>query len=1591
MLKMHTIQTKEIQLPLLKESFFRSTFKDGRYYRLAGPGETQHQWEESTEKQEVCLERVPARRSASTTLCSAAELADRAEPEALSTTFASAAVSSPESTGKPGLRSGVALRARAHSAVEQHELIAKGVLLLKNMGSQNGKWKRSTGDTDRRTDGNDRGAEGEDTERAKKASQSRKSQKKNEKAKPDSKPSVFSSIHKGKSRAKAKDPSGASKEDTLYTRAGHDKNLTIKTETPNIGVSADELGLSDAEEEHFHSTAESRKSALETRDEQIASSGSETDINSFHSAAEPENLLSNVQQVIPPQQGDINSATEDKPLPQTELQVTEQLLVLEENFSQEEYPAKDTNHSLANTSQEYKSISPEEDLNQKLNKSDIKLNFGSGTEEHELLNCQLPMVQIDSGSKNRITTTVSENNLKTSSERLEEPSENDNEIISESMESINNTGLDDSANRRGSRQFICSGPMRNYQKRSSLPFVSVSSIKTYPPIHLSYVKTTTRQLTSLNQSAAPSSFHSPITNQQVELYQQTEKQRAKTRRSCSIAGLIGYSIDWTEKLNKNQPRKADFADYPSYGKSEGRPRQGSQLLGENSPCVHSSPCSFHHVFSGYTLLEKFFTVSGDDPTEEAEDFCSQLLAKGLLLPFTDLCDENGEGTNSSIKPKFNKDQLYRWAAVSQPSLCCEPPEGRIQGLCSPSTGEGPRRGLAGKPPKTGHEVMPSGTGRLQDDVKHELQEKIFIMKEEHASVIQQLLKTIKNLRTKIAELERNNDSQCKEFVNNATKLNDVSDAVQLTEDRSSEGKSVQTSPEVDSFKFRTSALVDVSSSLSLVTPPQDYSPLQSGQGFVCRCREKQTGVQPLTPLPLPPVVKSQPLPPPQPPLPEVFMPSSPPIALLGHGPHSPSPPPLPGSGLPLPPPLTGMGPLSSPVVSVTDPPSPPGSGSSPPPPLPEADLQPSSPPHVPLSGMELQPLPLFAVMGSPPPPPLPDVGPLLSNSLSGVGPPPPPPLPDVGPPPPPPLPGVGPLLSNSLPGVGPPPPPPLPGVGPLLSNSLPGVGPPPPLPGVGPLLSNSLPGVGPPPPLPGVGPPPPPPLPGVGPPPPLPGVGPPPPPPLPGVGPPPPPPLPGVGPPPPPPLPGMKQPPPLQPDHGGLGSLPPPLPKDCVPGLAQEKAVIEPPRPMKPLYWSRIQLHAKRQSNGSLVWENIEEPSVDFDEFVDLFSKSAVKEKKKPLSDTITKSKSKQVVKLLNNKRSQAVGILMSSLHLDMKDIRHAVLNLDNAVVDLETLQALYENKAQKEEIDTIEKHIISTSGVENAKPLDKPEQFLFHLSQIPNFSERVFCILLQSTFSECISSVLRKLEVLQRACITLKSNVAIRQILGLVLAFGNFMNGGNRTRGQADGFALDILPKLKDVKSSDNSQSLLCYIVAYYLRHFDEDIGRETSPSPLPEPQDLFCASQMKFEDFQTDLRKLRKDLNACTSEVEKVCHESSVDHLQPFKDKMENFLSQAKVELEAQEMKLHETQKIFFELTAFFSVKPKMGEKEVSPNTFFSIWHEFSTDFKDLWKKENKVILQERLKAAEECFKQAREKASYSVKPKHGSGIKAKLNMMI
>ncbi|XP_051816901.1 formin-like isoform X2 [Acanthochromis polyacanthus] len=149
--------------------------------------------------------------------------------------------------------------------------------------------------------------------------------------------------------------------------------------------------------------------------------------------------------------------------------------------------------------------------------------------------------------------------------------------------------------------------------------------------------------------------------------------------------------------------------------------------------------------------------------------------------------------------------------------------------------------------------------------------------------------------------------------------------------------------------------------------------------------------------------------------------------------------------------------------------------------------------------------------------------------------------------------------------------------------------------------------------------------------------------------------------------------------------------------------------------------------------------------------------------------------------------------------------------------------------------------------------KFLYELSQIPDFSGRACCIIFQSVFIDGIASIQSKLNTLFSVCKALLESDSVREVMGLVLALGNHMNGGSRTRGQADGYSLEILPKLKDVKSRDNRISLMDYVVSYYLHNVDKNAGTDKSMFLLPEPQDVFLAAQVKFDDLNSDSETAR------------------------------------------------------------------------------------------------------------------------------------------
>ncbi|ETE63915.1 Formin-2, partial [Ophiophagus hannah] len=1632
---MQEIEALEKKVPAVQTQFFPSSqSREGSRGKLK-----RQRYQELPLEGAVCIsqcstEHVSEEPYAGNTLCKKAARAAERESEQ-----ACAPLASPPLENNPGLLERAGLPAQVNEA-KHHGLIPDIARLLNTMGNQDGKLKRNAGDVH---EGGEDASGPRDVEGTKKGGGSKKTLGKHskggeskKKGKSEAKSSVFSNLRIRKNLSKSKDGTGSSREDVLESQAVHTGELdsahSLLTKTPDISISADEGGLSDTDAEHFENTNETRPAAAEPQDGQRTSSGSDTDIYSFHSATEQEDLLSDIQQAIrlqqqqqqqQQQQGTINIGTEQQGTktmalhmansqatpfgferflslssdkdssPDTEQPVSAKSEIVEYVPScQAEVPerANGMGHSCSSVFEMQEGpeqLSAEEEQPAGEGGDFFSTPNAAITEEEgTLLGSSVFNFPPPAGESETERVAVAG----TGGEREAELADAGGDQVAVATDRKWSLSASREAGEEGFSVEMKDGTCSS-EDVSSSPVHTSKCFKSYPFINPCYVKTTTRQLSSPNHSPCLSPSQSPLFKRRREPSRLKEKAPSKKQRSASLAGVFSRSADWTHEIS-DQPseiaQKSGSADFLEYRQT----RDGIQ--GERVPLNHlrkfsgmpPSTDAFPNVFRGkcptqtnnccsfiseaepskhnnnnfFSLVNLTFIYSSAEiptsannyrssvfPIEMSIMFVVKFLTKAFLGSFV-----MRNGLQSLIIELVGRTLLEKLSSQQENA-----PQEEAEKLCSwiiamglllpfsdcfrePSSQNAQQNAPAfdqdqlytwaavnqpthssdyteGRFPRRTPSVWPAPKPPDEEQKVHHIKKEPEAAAEatetEDTEIVQQVQENV----TMKSEMRANEIQRLEQTIQDLkTKIAELEKQFPATEvlvsSRSVWNETQQ--PTHEGLPTRAFQEHELCALVKTITATS----VQTSPTDDCL-----THIMPSdSTLPqAAPHLKGDP----------------------GQGPTQPlptlEPQPTFCSEIAL---VLSPKRISVQLDALQEQLTTPQTSC-----LFQEESVPSAP-HLPLS--------METVTWNEHPPSL--SSPITSAPLStdtGIS------LPGAG----------GPFLSSSVS-----PPSSLSASGYLGSSSdivptsapsfptkrtsspscLTGMDMMPSTPSLSPASISSMP------PLPTAGLPteisslPPFPVTGIPPPPPLPG--------------------PVRA----PPLAGMGIPPPPAPSLPQVsGFFPPPLPTGLfVMGINQEKSsrkhAIEPSRPMKPLYWTRIQLHNKRDSSASLVWEKIEEPSIDYHEFEELFSKTAVKERKKPISDTITKTKNKQVVKLLSNKRSQAVGILMSSLHLDMKDIQHAVMNLDNSVVDLETLQALYENRAQSDELEKIEKHGKSSKEKENAKSLDKPEQFLYELSLIPNFSERAFCILFQSTFSESISSLRSKLELLQKLCEMLKSGSGVMRVLGLVLAFGNYMNGGNRTRGQADGFGLDILPKLKDVKSSD--------------------AGKEQCIFPLPEPQDLFQASQLKFEEFNKDLRKLRKDLRACETEAGKVCQFSLEEHIQPFKDNMDKFISQAKTDHEMEEKSLAETHKSFLETAAYFCMKPKMGEKEVSLNAFFSIWHEFSSDFKEFWKKENKLILQERiidneltlmycrLKEAEEVCRQKKGKSLYNIKQKHDSG---------
>lgn len=305
---------------------------------------------------------------------------------------------------------------------------------------------------------------------------------------------------------------------------------------------------------------------------------------------------------------------------------------------------------------------------------------------------------------------------------------------------------------------------------------------------------------------------------------------------------------------------------------------------------------------------------------------------------------------------------------------------------------------------------------------------------------------------------------------------------------------------------------------------------------------------------------------------------------------------------------------------------------------------------------------------------------------------------------------------------------------------------------------------------------------------------------------------------------------------------------------ALRKNALKPPKPMKPLYWTRIvasastttQPDAPVNTPETQLWQEIDETSLDnLDEFTELFSRPIIEPKK--VKEETQKPVKAKTIKVLDSKRSQSVGIFSRSLHVNFHEIEHAIYHCDTSVVSLEALQTLMEIKATPEELE-----LIQAASSQDA-PLDPPEEFLLKISNFSCSAERISCIVFQSDFEEGSLSVTKKLNTAMSLCEVLMESEDLKTLFSIILTLGNYMNGGNRQRGQADGFGLEILGKLKDVKSKDSKVTLLHFIVKTYIsRCRKAGTPLNDIALPIPDPGDVAKAVVIDFKEIEDQVNGL-------------------------------------------------------------------------------------------------------------------------------------------
>uniref|UniRef100_A0A670IYD8 Formin like 1 n=1 Tax=Podarcis muralis TaxID=64176 RepID=A0A670IYD8_PODMU len=362
-------------------------------------------------------------------------------------------------------------------------------------------------------------------------------------------------------------------------------------------------------------------------------------------------------------------------------------------------------------------------------------------------------------------------------------------------------------------------------------------------------------------------------------------------------------------------------------------------------------------------------------------------------------------------------------------------------------------------------------------------------------------------------------------------------------------------------------------------------------------------------------------------------------------------------------------------------------------------------------------------------------------------------------------------------------------------------------------------------------------------------------------------------------------PPPLLPADGPVPPPPPPPPMadgTNLPGVTVTPAVkIKKPIQTKfrmPIFnWVALK---PNQINGTVFNELNDEKvlqELDMNDFEEQFKTRAQGQARElpALKAKASQKKAPSKVMLIECNRAKNLAITLRKAGLSIDGICKAIQVYDLQSLSLDFLELLMRFIPTEYELTVIRKY------EKEQRPLDElsdEDQFMIKFSKIPRLAERMNIMTFLGNFGDTVQLLLPQLNSIIAASMSLKASTKLRQILEIVLAFGNYLNSSKR--GAAYGFRLQSLDALLDMKSTDRKQTLLHYIVRVIQEkysdltnfandlHFLEKAAAVSLDSVLQDVRGLQKGMELTRKEFmrQDDSAVLKDFLKANTEVMEKL-----------------------------------------------------------------------------------------------------------------------------